>query len=368
MPFLLSGLLLLISIWIRLQMSETPAFERMREEGKRSTAPLSEAFATWENVKITLIATFGGVAGQAVVWQTAQLYTLFFLTRTLGVDANAANLLVGAMLVISAPLFIFFGWLSDSVGRKPIILCGCAFAMLTYFPLFGALARYANPQLVAAQTSSPVTVVADANECSFQFNPVGTAQFTSSCDIVKSLLAAKGVSYKNETAPPGSVARVKIGTETIESVDVEASGASAKPKVEGFNKAVSEKLRAAGYPAAADPDRMNRPMMLVVMIVLVIYGTMVFGPIAAQLAELYPTRIRYSGVSLPYHVGNGWFGGLLPTTAFAIVAATGDIYSGLWYPIVVAAVTLAVGLLFMPETKDKDILADLDQRSERSAS
>jgi MFS family permease len=360
-PFLISGLLLLISVWIRLRMTETPAFERMKNEGKRSTAPLSEAFATWQNVRITLIATFGGVAGQAVVWQTAQLYTMFFLTRTLSVDSNTSNLLVGAMLLVSAPLFIAFGWLSDKVGRKPIILAGCVLAALTYFPLFEALAKYSNPALVQAQGSSPVTVVADPKECSFQFNPVGTAQFTSSCDVAKSLLAGKGVSYRNESAPSKFIAQIRIGAETVNSVDVAASGSNAKAQVEGFNRTVSEKLRAAGYPANADPALMNRPMMLAILIVLVFFGAMVFGPIAAQLVELYPTRIRYSGVSLPYHIGNGWFGGLLPTTAFAIVAATGDIYSGLWYPISVASLTFLVGFFFMPETKDRNILADLDE-------
>jgi hypothetical protein len=357
-PFLLSAVLLVISVWIRLRMSETPAFQKMKEEGKRSTAPLSEAFGTWDNAKITLIALFGGAAGQAVVWQCAQLYTLFFLTRTLGVEATAANLLVGAMLLVSVPLFILFGWLSDNIGRKPVILTGCLLAVATYFPLFGALARYANPELVAAQNAAPVVVFADPRECSFQFNPVGTSQFTSSCDIAKSLLASKGVSYTNEAAPAGSVARIRIGTETIESVKVTGNGAPIKAQIDNFTSAVSEKLRAFHYPAAADTAKMNQPMILAILIVLVIYGTMVFGPIAAQLAELFPTRIRYSGVSLPYHIGNGWFGGLLPATAFAIVAATGDIYAGLWYPIVIAAMTFVVGLLFMPETKDRDIVSE----------
>jgi MFS family permease len=355
-PFLLSSVLLVISVWIRLKMSETPAFQKMKEEGKRSAAPLSEAFGTWDNAKITLIALFGGTAGQAVVWQSAQLYTLFFLTRTLGVEATAANLLVGAMLLVSVPLFIFFGWLSDNIGRKPVILTGCLLAVVTYFPLFGALARYANPELVAAQEAAPVVVVADPRECSFQFNPVGTSHFTSSCDIAKSLLANKGISYTNEMAPAGSVARIRIGAETIESVKVAAEGAPAKPQIDNFGRIVSEKLRAFHYPAAADTARMNQPMILAILIVLVIYGAMVFGPIAAQLAELFPTRIRYSGVSLPYHIGNGWFGGLLPATAFAIVAATGDIYAGLWYPVVIAAMTFVVGLLFMPETKDRNII------------
>jgi MFS-type transporter involved in bile tolerance (Atg22 family) len=360
-PFLLSALLLIISVWIRLKMRETPAFQKMKEEGKRSTAPLREAFATWSHAKVTLIALFGSVAGSAVVWQTAQLYTMFFLTRTLGVDAMSANLLIGAMLLVSAPLFVLFGWLSDKIGRRPVIMTGCVLAVLTYFPLFGALARFSNPDLVAAQAAAPIVVVADPSECSFQFNPVGTAQFTSSCDIAKSFLAGKGISYQNQAAKSGSIATVLIGAEHMESVDVSSSGPEAKAKIEGFTKLMSAKLLAAHYPATADPAKMNQPMMLAILVVLVIYGTMVFGPLAAQLAELFPTKIRYSAVSLPYHVGNGWFGGLLPTTAFAIVAATGDIYSGLWYPITIAAMTLVVGLLFIPETYKREILINSEQ-------
>ncbi len=362
LPFLLSVILLGISVWIRIKLQESPAFEKIKEEGKQSKSPIREAFGTWENAKITLIALFGGVAGQAVVWQTAQLYTLFFLTQTLRVDVMTTNVMVGIMLAIAAPLFIFFGWLSDKVGRKPIIMAGCLLAALTHFPLFAALSYYANPDLVRAQQQAPVTVIADPRECSFQFNPVGTSQFTTSCDIVKSLLTRSGVSYRNETGSPGTLAKVKIGDKVIDAVDGKP-GPDTKQRVEAFTKQVTAALRAVGYPASADPEKMNRPMMLVILIVLVLYGTMVFAPIAAQLVELYPTRIRYTGVSLPYHIGNGWFGGLLPTTTFAIVAATGDMYSGLWYPVSIAALTFVVSLLFMPETKDRDIFADHKPRA-----
>lgn len=352
-PFLLSVVLLGISVFIRLKMNESPVFQKMKEEGRQSKAPLAEAFGTWSNVKISLVALFGGVAGQAVVWQTAQLYTLFFLTQTLGVDANTTNLLVGAMLVIAIPMFIFFGWLSDKVGRKPIILLGCLLAATTYFPLFGYLAHYANPELVAAQARAPVVVVADPGNCSFQFNPVGVSAFTSSCDIAKSLLVRKGISYRNEEAKAGEAAKVRIGEQTFDSI--ESRGPETEAAVTAFKQAVSDALSEAGYPAKADSEKMNRPMMLLILVVLVVYGTMVYGPIAAQLVELFPTRIRYSGISLPYHIGNGWFGGLLPTIAFAIVAATGDIYSGLWYAVGVSLMTALVCLVFMPETKDRDI-------------
>jgi MFS family permease len=357
LPFLGSALMLAFSIWLRMEMSETPAFIKMAEDGKRSPAPLVETFGTWKNAKMMLIALFGGAAGSAVVWQTAQLYTLFFLTRTLGVEMITANILIGVMLVASAPMFVFFGWLSDYVGRKPIILIGCLLAALTYFPLFKAMARYANPEMVAAQLAAPVTVIADPKSCSFQFNPAGTSQFTTSCDVAKSLLASKGISYSNEPAFSGAVAKIRIGAEEIDAV--EATGPDAKARIEAFSSTVLAKLRAAQYPAAADPATMNKPMVEVILLVLVAYGSMVFGPVAVQLAELFPTRVRYSGVSFPYHVGNGWFGGLLPAVAFAIVAATGDIYSGLWYPIVIASLAAFISLIFMPETRGKDIYADL---------
>ena len=356
-PFLVSILLLGVSIWIRLQLAELPAFTKMKEEGTGSKAPLTEAFGKWRNAKVALIALLGGTAGQAVVWYCGQFYALFFLTQTLKVDGTTANILIAAALAIGTPGFVLFGWLSDKIGRKPIILGGCLIAAITYFPLFGMLAKYGNPDLVAAQERAPVTVTADPARCSFQFNPVGTSAFTTSCDVVKSFLARNSVNYHNDTAPAGQLAQVKIGDKVIQGVELTGlPAAEAKAKGDALTKEMTEAIRAAGYPSgAADPAKMNKTMMIVILTILVIYVTMVYGPIAAMLVELFPTRIRYTGMSLPYHIGNGWFGGFLPPTAFAIVAATGDIYSGLWYPIVIALMTFVIGLLLVPETKDRDI-------------
>lgn len=357
-PFLLSIILLGVSIWIRLQLEESPAFKRMKAEGKGSKTPLREAFGVWKNAKIALIALFGGTAGQAAVWYTGQFYALFFLTQTLKLDATTSNIVIAVSLAIGTPFFVFFGWLSDKIGRKPIILAGCALAMVTYFPLFHALTNAVNPALEQAIQKSPVVVIADANECSFQFNPTGTSSFTTSCDIAKSFLARNSVNYGNESAPAGTPAQIKIGDKVITSFDKAKAGAEGVAKERAFNAEATAAIRAAGYPAAADPKQINMTMVIVILTILVIYVTMVYGPIAALLVELFPTRIRYSGMSLPYHIGNGWFGGFLPPTAFAIVAATGNIYSGLWYPIVIAGMTLVVGLFLMPETKDRDIYAD----------
>ncbi len=354
-PFLLSIILLGVSVWIRLQLEESPAFARIKAEGKHSKTPLREAFGRWENAKIALLALFGGTAGQAVVWYTGQFYALFFLTQTLKLDATTSNIVIAAALAIGTPFFVFFGWLSDKVGRKPIILAGCLLACLTYFPLFSALTNAVNPVLEQALEKSPVVVTADPSECSFQFNPTGTASFTSSCDIAKSFLARNSVNYSNVAAPAGTVASIKIGDKVIASFDKGKAGADAAAKEKAFNDAATAAIRAAGYPASADPAKVNMPMVILILTILVLYVTMVYGPIAAMLVELFPTRIRYSGMSLPYHIGNGWFGGFLPPTIFAIVAATGNIYSGLWYPIAIAAMTFVIGLLFMPETKDRDI-------------
>ncbi|MFJ2994565.1 MFS transporter [Pandoraea sp. NPDC087047] len=355
-PFVLSIVLLLISLWIRMQLSESPAFQRMKAEGKGSKAPLKESFGEWKNLKIVILALVGLTAGQAVVWYTGQFYSLFFMTQVLKVDGNTANIMVALGLLIGSPFFVFFGALSDKIGRKPIIMAGCLLAALLYFPIFKALTHYANPALEAATARSPITVIADPNECSFQFNPVGTSKFTSSCDIAKSYLSRAGLNYHNEAAPAGTMASVKIGDKVIQSVDGKA--ADAKDKTKAFETDMSATLKADGYPPKADPAQMNKPMVVILLAILVIFVTMVYGPIAAMLVEMFPTRIRYTSMSLPYHIGNGWFGGFLPATAFAIVAAKGDIYSGLWYPIVIALITFVIGMLFIKETKDVDIYAN----------
>jgi len=355
-PFLVSVFLLGISVWIRLSMNESPAFQRMKEEGKVSKAPISEAFGQWKNLKIVLLALVGLTAGQAVVWYTGQFYALFFLTQTLKVDGPTANILIAASLLIGTPFFIVFGSWSDKIGRKKIIMAGCLLAALTYFPLFKALTHYANPALEVAQVNAPVVVVADPSECQFQFNPTGTKKFTSSCDIAKAKLAAASVNYKNEAAPAGTIAVIKVGDKELSSysaVGLPKEEAAAKDKQ--FTNDLKALIGEAGYPAKADPAQVNKAMVLVILVILVLYVTMVYGPIAAMLVEMFPTRIRYTSMSLPYHIGNGWFGGLLPTTAFALVAYKGDIYYGLWYPIVIALFTFVIGTLFVRETKDNDI-------------
>ena len=355
-PFLVSSLLLGVSVWIRLSLSESPAFQNMKAEGKTSRAPLSESFGQWKNLKIVILALIGLTAGQAVVWYTGQFYALFFLTQQLKVDAVTANLLIAAALLIGTPFFVVFGTLSDRIGRKPIIMLGCVLAVLTYFPAFKALTEAANPDLAAAQARNKVVVLADPAECSFQFNPTGTAKFTSSCDVAKQVLAARSVSYDNEAAPAGTPAVIKVGETTIASHASRGIPADeARAKDAAFKKAVAETLKAEGYPAHADPAKINMVMLVVVLTYLVILVTMVYGPIAAMLVEMFPTRIRYTSMSLPYHIGNGWFGGLLPTMAFAIVAQTGNMYNGLWYPIIIAGVTAVIGTLFIRETKDVDI-------------
>jgi len=362
-PFLLSILLLAISVYIRLSMNESPAFQKMKSEGKLSKAPISEAFGQWKNLKIVILALLGLVAGQAVVWYTGQFYALFFLTQVLKVDAKTANLLIAGSLVIGTPFFIIFGSLSDKIGRKIVIMLGLLLAIITYIPntpvsIFNGLTHYANPALEKAMATAPATVTADPNECTFQFNPTGTAKFTSSCDIAKQVMASNSASYSTIPAPAGTVAKVKIGETEIESYSAKGLPADeAKAKDAAFKKAVRDALNAAGYPAKADPAQINIPMVLLLLVILVIYVTMVYGPIAAYLVELFPTRIRYTSMSLPYHIGNGWFGGLLPTISFALVAQNGNIYYGLWYPIIIAAMTLVIGTLFMRETKDVDIYA-----------
>ena len=356
-PFLVSIVLLLISVWIRMQMQESPAFKKMKEEGKGSKAPLSEAFGQWKNARVALFALLGLVMGQAVVWYTGQFYALFFLGSVLKVDGFTQNMLIAWSLLLGSAGFVFFGWLSDKIGRKPIILGGCLIAAATYFPLFQLISAEANPALDRAHRNIPVTVQVDRSTCSFQFNPVGTARFTQPCDIAKAALARLSVQYSVESVPGQRDAVVNIAGNTV---------STAQPN---FAAALGTAVTAAGYPAAANPTvvKMSGPfdifreqpaVLIAVLTLLVIYVTMVYGPIAAALVELFPTRIRYTSMSLPYHIGNGWFGGLMPATAFAIIAQTGDVYAGLWYPVIIALATVVIGLFFVPETKNRDIFAD----------
>jgi MFS family permease len=361
-PFLLSSVLLGVSVYIRLQLNESPVFREMKEEGRLSRAPLKEAFGQWGNLKIVLLALFGATAGQAVVWYGGQFYALFFLEKVLQVESQAANLMIAAALVIGTPFFVVFGILSDKIGRKPIVLGGCVLAALTYFPAFEALTRYANPALQAAQESAPVVVVADPNDCSFQFDPVGKTVFNRSCDIAKAALAKAGVSYANQSAAAGSIAQIRIGAGTSATYVQSFDGATLdKPQFKSSSEEFATTLRAsltgAGYPAKTDMSQLNYAMVIAICTYLVILVTMVYGPIAAWLVELFPAQIRYTSMSLPYHIGNGWFGGFLPVTSFAIVAATGNIYNGLWYPVVVAAATALIGFFFLPETKGQHVKA-----------
>jgi MFS family permease len=362
-PFIASIILLGVSVWIRLSMAESPAFTKMKNEGKLTKAPLTESFGQWKNLKIVILALFGLVAGQAVVWYTGQFYALFYLTQVLKVDPKTANLLIAASLVIGTPFFIVFGAWSDKIGRKVIIMGGLLFAIILYIPntpvsLFNGLTHFANPALEKAMATAPASITADLSECTFQFNPTGTAKFTSSCDIAKQVMAANSASYTTIPGPAGGAAVVKIGDTEVQGYTSKGMApADAKAKDAEFKKAIRDALNAAGYPAKADPAAMNLPAILGILVILVILVTMVYGPIAAMLVEMFPTRIRYTSMSLPYHIGNGWFGGLMPTIAFALVAQNGNIYYGLWYPIIIAAITLVIGVLFIKETKDVDIYA-----------
>ncbi|RCS22471.1 MFS transporter [Phyllobacterium salinisoli] len=428
-PFLFSILLLGISVWIRLQMSESPAFKRMKEEGKGSKAPLSEAFGQWKNAKVALIALFGLTAGQAVVWYCGQFYALFFLQNVLKVENQSANIMVATSLVLGTGFFVFFGWLSDKIGRKPIIMAGLLLAVLTYFPLFKALTYAANPALAHAEQTVKATVTAAPGDCTFQFNPTGTSKFNNSCDIATAFLSRSSVPYEVVPGPAGSPATVKIGDMTVESYDAAAAGVDAKARQGKLAHDMNVALQKAGFPLVrdpiqvpdskldafaaanpelgldvatvragekttmpaadliknkllapaeaealggadqpvytipnggafkmvADPAAINWTLTIAILTLLVIYVTMVYGPIAAILVEMFPTRIRYTGMSLPYHIGNGWFGGLLPATVFALSAAKGDIYYGLWYPIIIAAMSFVIGMLFVREKKNVDL-------------
>jgi hypothetical protein len=348
-PFLLSIALLGISVWIRLQLSESPVFKRMKEEGKGSKAPLTESFLKWRNLKIVLVALLGGVAGQGVVWYTGMFYELFFVINILKVDPQFGNLVIAAALIIGTPFFIVFGALSDKIGRKWIIMAGLLLAAVTYFPIFKGITKAANPALLEATQQFPVKVFADPGNCTFQFDPVGKATFRKSCDVAKSFLSRKGIPYTNEVLPAGSIAFVTVGSEKIEAFDgVALSAADFKAQTAAFTAKMNAATKT--YPAKADLSRVNTPMLVFLLVILVIYVTMVYAPIGAYLVEMFPARIRYTSMSLPYHIGNGWFGGFLPSIAFAIVTATGDIYAGLWYPIIIAVMSLVIGTLLLKDT------------------
>ena len=356
-PFLLSAILLAVSMWIRLQLNESPVYQKMKEEGTTSKAPLTDAFGKWSNLKFVLIALFGAVAGQAVVWYTGQFYAMFYLEKILKVDGATTNYLIAIALALGTPLFVFFGWLSDKIGRKYIILGGCLLAAITYFPAFHALSDAANPALAHATASAPVVVTAHKDECSFQFDPIGKNKFDStSCDIAKAFLAKNGINYTNVEAPAGTIAAVSVGGTALTAPNpATMQGEERAAAITAYQDQIKAALASAGYPAAADPDQMDKVTVVAILFYLVVLVTMVYGPIAAMLVELFPTNIRYTSMSLPYHLGNGWFGGFLPTTAFAMVAATGDIYYGLWYPVVVAILTVVLGVLFLPETFRRNI-------------
>lgn len=351
LPFLFSAALLAVSVWMRLKLDESPAFRKMKSEGRTSRAPLSEAFGHWQNLKRVLVAFFGLAMGQAVIWYTGQFYSLFFLTQVLKVESIVANALIAVATVLSVPFYFVFARLSDRVGRKPVFMAGLLSGVLLFFTLYGALTHYTNPALEAAQRQAPITVIADPDECSFQFNPVGTSRFLSSCDVAKSSLARAGLNYHNETAPAGAKARVRIGDHEIAAPDARVDGEQA---AQAFRQALSDAVAQAGYPLQADAAAINVPMAILVLLALMVCGTMTYGPLAAMLVEMFPTRIRYTSLSLPYHVGIGWFGGFLPAAAFAIVAARGDIYAGLWYPVSIAAVAFVVCLLFLRESRHVD--------------
>lgn len=427
-PFLVSAILLAISVWIRLSLAESPTFQRMKDEGKGSKAPLSEAFGQWKNAKIALLALFGLTAGQAVVWYNGQFYALFFLANVLKVDPQSVNIMIAIALALGSIFFVVFGWLSDKVGRKPIIMAGLALAIVTTFPLFKALTWAANPALATAQQNTRATVTAAPGDCKFQFNPTGTRKPLTSCDIATDFLAKSSVPYDIiTTAAPGTAASVKIGTETVASYDAVAAADKATSNDAAFKKAVNLALQDSGYPLKraaakvadqkldafvaanpelkldaaairagekatvplaqavkdklltaddaagatdvtvysvpaagafsmfADPAAVNWAKVIGILFILVVYVTMVYGPIAAILVEMFPTRIRYTGMSLPYHIGNGWFGGLLPAIVFALSASKGDIYYGLWYPVVIAAMSLIIGMIFVRDTLGTDL-------------
>ncbi|HTE40335.1 MAG TPA: MFS transporter [Steroidobacteraceae bacterium] len=350
-PFLLSVLLLAVSVYIRMQLEESPVFHEMRSEGKLSKAPLSESFLRWSNLKVVLLSLFGAVAGQAVIAYAGLAYMAIYLEQTLKVDPSTTNLMVALSLGAATPFFVVFGKLSDTIGRKKLVVGGCLLGAIVMFPLFKALVYYANPGIAAAQESSPIVVVADPKECSFQFDPSGQVPFSTSCDVAKSNIARAGVPYLNESAAPGTIAIVRVGDRVLTSFDGTAlSRTELKTRSAAFGAQFKEAIVSAGYPAKADPNRINFPMLFLIMFLIALLGPVVYGSLAAWLVELFPARIRYTSMSLPYHIGNGWFGGFLPTVSFALIAYTGNIYQGLWYPVIVGVTTFVIGGLFLRET------------------
>jgi MFS family permease len=356
-PFLISIFLLGISLWIRLKLNESPVFQKMKEEAATSKAPYAEAFGRWPNLKLVLIALFGCIAGQAVTFYAGTFYALYFLERTLKIDGFTANLLIAAALILGAPLYVFFGWLSDKIGRKPLMLAGLALGALGYFPIYKLMAEAGNPALAEAQRAAPVTIYADPADCSVQFDPVGRNKFDQqSCDIAKAFLARAGVSYRTEFAPAGATAELRIGETTLTApAPAQLSNDARATAIKKFQDAAGDALAAVGYPKSADPARTNAPLVVLLVVLLMTSTAMAYAPVAAFLVELFPARIRYTSMSLPYHIGNGWFGGFLPTTAFAIVAATGDAYAGLWYPVIIAGATFVIGLFTLPETRGRKV-------------
>ena len=355
-PFLISIVLLVISLWVRLTLEESPIFQAMLREGRASRAPLREAFLEWPNAKLVLFVLFGMMSVQGVLWYTAHFYSQFFLTQILKVDAAVVTFIMMLVTGVSVLLYVLFSWLSDSIGRKRIMLTGMVLAVLTAFPVFRGLTAAVNPQLAAAQQSAPVTVIADPAECALQFDPVGRARFLSSCDIAKSTLARRGIGYRNEAAPPGTLAVVRVGGAVVQSVDGRGLSPERLTAVRSdFEARLNEALRAANYPEAADVAEIDLPLLTALIFTLVVFAVMVYAPLPAMVIELFPTRIRYSALSLPYHIGSGWFGGFLPAIVFAMVAATGDIYFGLWYPLAVTALGIVVLGFLLPETRTYDI-------------
>ena len=354
-PFLGSIVLLGISVWIRLQLSESPLFQQMKAEGKGSKTPFRDSIKGG-NLKLMLLVLFGATAGQAVVWYAGQFYALFYLQSVLKVDPTWSYLLIAAALLLATPFFLFFGWLSDRIGRKPIIMAGCLLAALTYFPIFKGITHFANPAVEEASRNSPAVVIADPATCSFQFDPVNIRKFTSSCDVATAALTRAGVPYSIEATGPGALAVVRVGQNQVTSFEAEGlAGDVLAAQRTAFGGELKSALTTAGYPEKADTSRINVPMTILLLWILVLYVTMVYGPIAAFLVELFPTRIRYTSMSLPYHIGNGWFGGFLPAISFALVAGSGNLYFGLWYPIGIAVMTLVIGTLFLKETRNVDI-------------